>query len=82
MQDIADTIRNNTFENTQVYKNYPNHGQYIKNYFTIEYTNHEDYFYNNATCIGYVGGIVLFFSFLIYGCAYVRSYYVYANNLL
>ncbi len=82
MQNIADTINNHTFETTQVYKNYPDQGHYIKHYFTVHDSNHEDNFYIDATYTGYFGSIVLFFALIIYGCVHVRSYYVYANDLL
>ena len=44
MQDIADTINNKTFETTQVYKNHPYQGNYIKYYFTVDDFNNTDTF--------------------------------------
>ena len=82
VQDIADTINNNTFETTQVYKNYPYQGNYIKYYFTVDDFNNTDTFYVDATYIVYLCSFLLFLALFIYGYAYMRSYYFYANDLL
>ena len=44
MQVISETIDNNTFESTEVYKMSPQQAKYIQNYFTLEDTYTDDHF--------------------------------------